>query len=349
MQRIHTVTQPITQQQELLCSWVATPMKTIAEHCAKSWSKNSFPINSLADALQESMKQIPQSVLCYLISLEGTVLSPSISFTTIDPSDQGKDVSQRPYFMEWDGKKDFFLSRLYTSTKTNLTCMTALQTVRIEGEIVALIAVDFDNSQNSCSRITAIQNHTQIKGDPSIRQQLFQQTRTITPMEEQIDAVHQLMNQLLLNHGVFYIEMKYSRSTATIRFIDYPYHDPFFTMEKLISANFSETLSKEPFSALSSVSDEQIMPVLKLFKSLRLADENIYLRSASLNIITGMVELNFSCDGTHYLPVADFLEKSSAFWLSNPVKQVKPPSDNTFSTVPHGHKNVPPPTPQPLH
>jgi hypothetical protein len=31
-------------------------------------------------------------------------------------------------------------------------------------------------------------------------------------------------------------------------------------------------------------------------------DENIDLRSGSLNIYNGIVGLNFSCDGSHYMP-----------------------------------------------
>jgi hypothetical protein len=44
-------------------------------------------------------------------------------------------------------------------------------------------------------------------------------------------------------------------------------------------------------------------------------DETIYLRSGSLNIINGIVGLNFSCDGSHYMPVEDFLEKGGDFWF----------------------------------
>jgi hypothetical protein len=57
--------------------------------------------------------------------------------------------------------------------------------------------------------------------------------------------------------------------------------------------------------------------VLKVFKALREADENIYLRAASLNIMNGLVGLNFSCDGTHYMPALDFLQKDLDFWIGN--------------------------------
>lgn len=310
MQFIHT----IAHQQGLFCSWVSTPLQAIAEQCATEWFEKGESSEELTATLQESMRQIPQYALCYLLSPQGVMLTPTISHTGCEQADLGKDVSLRPYFLEWNGDREFFLSHPYTSTKTNLPCMTALQAVRVEGEIVAIIAIDFDGGGKvqSFNRFVP-KEHTQVKGDPSIRQQLFAQTRTITLMEEQIDEANRHAAWMLLHHGAFYVQLHYSRSTATVRFTEKPYHDSIFTLEQLLNSN---TANRQPMSAFSVISPEQIMPVFELFKSLRLADENIYMRSGSLNVVTGMVELNFSCDGTHYLPVAEFLEKSAAFWLS---------------------------------
>ena len=44
-------------------------------------------------------------------------------------------------------------------------------------------------------------------------------------------------------------------------------------------------------------------------------DETLYLRSGSLNIFNGMVGLTFSCDGSHYMPWRELLEKSVDFWV----------------------------------
>jgi hypothetical protein len=60
---------------------------------------------------------------------------------------------------------------------------------------------------------------------------------------------------------------------------------------------------------------ELVRPVLAQFKALRFADETIYLRSGSLNVMNGMVGLTFSCDGSHYMPVDEFLDKSLDFWV----------------------------------
>jgi hypothetical protein len=57
------------------------------------------------------------------------------------------------------------------------------------------------------------------------------------------------------------------------------------------------------------------MPVLEQFRQLRFMDENIYLRSGSLNIFNGTVGLNFSCDGSHYMNYREFLDKELQFWI----------------------------------
>ena len=60
---------------------------------------------------------------------------------------------------------------------------------------------------------------------------------------------------------------------------------------------------------------DQVRQVYALFKSLRYIDDTIYLRSGSLNIINGMVGLTFSCDGSHYLAVEEFLDRDLQFWM----------------------------------
>ena len=67
-----------------------------------------------------------------------------------------------------------------------------------------------------------------------------------------------------------------------------------------------------PEQAVVPVND--VMLVLDRLRELRFADENIYLRSGSLNIFNGLVGLDFSCDGSHYMNHAEFLEKDMRFW-----------------------------------
>jgi hypothetical protein len=52
-------------------------------------------------------------------------------------------------------------------------------------------------------------------------------------------------------------------------------------------------------------------------RQLRLVDETLYLRSASINIFNGMISLTFSCDGTHYMSWSEFLDKDMSFWVGS--------------------------------
>jgi len=57
-----------------------------------------------------------------------------------------------------------------------------------------------------------------------------------------------------------------------------------------------------------------------LFESmrhLRLVDDTIYLRSASINIFNGLISLTFSCDGSHYMLWCKFLDKDISIWTGN--------------------------------
>ena len=73
---------------------------------------------------------------------------------------------------------------------------------------------------------------------------------------------------------------------------------------------------------MATISPGQVKACFEQFKRLRFGDETIYLRSSSINIINGMVGLTFSCDGSHYMPIKEFLDKEESFWLGNTVKEL---------------------------
>jgi len=75
------------------------------------------------------------------------------------------------------------------------------------------------------------------------------------------------------------------------------------------------SLSLSPRSSALKLPPERIRPVLERLKELRQVDENMYLRAGSLNVVNGLVGLNFSCDGSHYLKVEEFLSRDTRFWF----------------------------------
>ena len=75
------------------------------------------------------------------------------------------------------------------------------------------------------------------------------------------------------------------------------------------------SIGESKAASAAKVSPAEIRKTLEEFKALRFADETIYLRSGSLNIMNGMIGLTFSCDGSHYMSVQEFLEKDLSFWI----------------------------------
>ena len=75
--------------------------------------------------------------------------------------------------------------------------------------------------------------------------------------------------------------------------------------------------SKTPYPTAAKVQPESVRKVLESFRDLRFADENIYLRLASLNVYNGLVGLTFSCDGSHSIFADEFLQKGLAFWIGS--------------------------------
>jgi hypothetical protein len=65
------------------------------------------------------------------------------------------------------------------------------------------------------------------------------------------------------------------------------------------------------------VPQNDIPAVMDMFKSLRNMDETVYLRSASFNIVNGIVGLTFSCDGSHYMHYKEFLEWDLKKWFGH--------------------------------
>ena len=66
--------------------------------------------------------------------------------------------------------------------------------------------------------------------------------------------------------------------------------------------------------------------ILDEFKRLRMSDEQIYLRSASVNRFNGMIGMNFSCDGSHYIAHDEFFRRLREFGAGESADAAAPES-----------------------
>lgn len=154
----------------------------------------------------------------------------------------------------------------------------------------------------------------QIKGDPAVRGQLFQQQRAESLFDTNIDRVHEIVLSLLAHKGVFHTKIHYSSSQLTSWFARDPFCYEKFVREEVLEDSFLGRFPEGDYAGRTSLIEPQdIVRIFGEFRRLRLTDQTIYLRNGSVNLISGMINMSFSCDGTHYIGHKTFLAKLEKF------------------------------------
>ncbi len=158
------------------------------------------------------------------------------------------------------------------------------------------------------------QRWLQIKGDPSVRAFLFQQSRVESLFDSELDRIHDIVQTLLTRKGAFHVKVHYSSSQLTCWFSDDAYRYRVYVREEVLAADFIDQFRDVTLSHLQPLIDGQdTQAILAEFKRLRTTDETIYLRNGSINIINGLIGMTFSCDGAHYIDHKTFFEKLETF------------------------------------
>lgn len=150
----------------------------------------------------------------------------------------------------------------------------------------------------------------QIRGDPSVRQFVFEQARIANDFDKHIDEVLARVEVLILGHGVFHAKVHFSTGQVTLWLLEDPLRYRVHVKEEFLDPDICLAYPLQTYTSEAIIPSPEIPKVLGEFKRLRMLDHHIYLRSGSLNVVNGMVGLNFSCDGSHYLGYADFLARA---------------------------------------
>lgn len=308
----------ISAKKAALADAIESPMQAIADAMQALWSD----VEAQDALLAEQKKTVPYCHLLYVIDVNGRQLSSNVSHEGPDPTWQGQDLSQRPFFNNALPFRGMRLSRAYLSDRSLQTCITALHAVSHEDQLLGFLAADFNITDLPANKLTAVQSNKwrQFRGDPAVRSTLFMQERVPSLMDQHLNEVNILLDNLMSQHGVFHSKLHYSSGRCSLWLYDDPYHYRIHSVEEIINPEICLAYPQCPYPANARVAPEQILLVLERMKSLRFADETIYLRSSSLNIMNGMVGLTFSCDGSHYISVDEFLDKNDGFWFGNAVK-----------------------------
>jgi len=305
----------IRRQREALTSLLGETMFGLAQRCAGVMGARS----ALEELLREALPQLTYCKHLYVLDADGVQLTANISRDGADTAHFARDRSDRPYMQGIVGSTDFKLSDAYISRNKRRPSLTAIQVIRDgDGRRLGFLGADFDLRELPMTADALYEepdSWRQIKGDPAIRAGVFAQQRAQSQMDNHLAEVLPLMNELMLEHGVFHGKLHFSSSRATIWLVDDPYAYRILGIDELLDPDICFAYPRRPYFHRAIVPPGRIMEVFTLFERLRLADETIYLRAGSLNVVNGMVALNFSCDGSHYMRWDEFLARDSDFWL----------------------------------
>ena len=305
----------VHNQRIALAQLLSEPLAHIAQRCEPVWGQR----DQLDIILSETISTVPHCIFLYALDTKGVQISDNVSKTGLMPEHFGRDRSQRPYMREGIPSWGFLLSDAYLSARANRPSLTALQVVTRGGETLGFIGADFDLRDLPVTSEVYEESHDwrQIKGDPAIRGSVFQQCRTESLMDKNIKTARAIIEELITDRGMFQGVIHYSSSRATIWFVDDPFRYRILDAEALSDPDICLLYPARSYPEDALIPRKCIGSILRGMSTLRLADETLYLRSASINIFNGMISLTFSCDGTHYMSWEEFLQKDMSFWTGS--------------------------------
>ncbi len=314
MEPSDTLQQGIAHQREMLTQLLAQPLLQVAQASRDAWGDRA----KLDAVMLQFRPEIPHCKYLYALDTHGIQVSANASQEGLIPGDFGRDRSDRPYMAEVVPSNDFLLSNAYISLRAQRPSLTAIQIVRdANGKALGFIGADFDLRDLPVTRVLYEEPRywRQIKGDPSIRGTVFHQTRSDSEIDRHLYTILSVIEELMTAHGVFHVILHFSSSRAVIWLHDDPYRYRLLDIAALIDPDICLLYPSRPYPKDALVPVDKIRSLLRGFEQLRFMDEMFYLRSGTLNIFNGIVGLTFSCDGSHYIPYDEFLNKDHAFWV----------------------------------
>lgn len=306
----------IYHEREILAQLLREPIEQISRNAIAHWGDRK----GLEDVLQRYFASIAYCTALYALDTNGIQVTENIGRNGIQPGHLGRDRSRRPYMKEVVPAWGFLLSDAYISLNQHRPSLTALQVVRSDETVLGYLCADFDlrDLPVTAQLYQEPGDWRQVKGDPAIRNLLFQQSRVESPMDCTIEPSLTILEELLSQRGIFQCQIHFSSSQATIWLTSDPFRYRILDHEALTDPDICLAYPCQAYPENALIPQNQIGQILELFKILRLSDETIYLRLSSINLINGMISLTFSCDGSHYMHYVELLQKNAGFWLGAP-------------------------------
>jgi hypothetical protein len=307
----------IFRQREELARMLREPIALLANKCAPVWGDR----DRLNAVLLEGFSGIPYCSYLYVVGTDGVQISDNISNAGIMPGYYRRNRAERPYMKEAMPAWGFLLSDAYISLTAHQPSLTALQVVVSDAGALGYLGAGFELRRLPVTSALYQEpgNWRQVKGDPAIRSTLFQQTRTESPMDRNMQNALSILEELLTERGIFQCQIHFSSSQATVWTIDDPLRYRILDHEVLKDPDICLVYPSRPYPVDAAIPRADITRILDAMRALRMVDTTIYLRTASINVFNGMVSLTFSCDGSHYMRYDEFLAKGTTFWSGAPA------------------------------
>jgi hypothetical protein len=314
------IKQTIGEQRKVLADLFEPAMTNLAKQSIAIWHN----LDKLDQILFEQRPTIPYAHLIYAIDKYGKQISSNVSQDGIDCRMRGQDLSRRPYSVSLYPKRHFTLSSVYISNTTGAPCMSAVQPVIDEQQFLGFIVADFDIRRLPLSVSSDVRNQPlrfwQEQHKSEIQKQVSKRVDSL--LDTHVDEISIILNRLIVEHGIFHCTLHYSSGQAMLWHLDEPYSYHLYNTEQLLNPELLHKYQvRNDYAKRAVVSEREVKQVLEHFRTLRLADNKIYLRSGSINVINGMVGLTFSCDGSQYVAVNDFLDRNLSFWFTDQAAQ----------------------------
>lgn len=303
----------VLRQRNVLAERLSVPLETLAANCEPVWGNR----DELNKVLLNGFTSVPHGLFMYALDTNGLQISDNVSIDGLVPQHYGRDRSHRPYMREAVPSRGFLLSDAYLSLRVNRPSITALQVVKHGDQLLGYLGVDFDlrDLPVTSELYEESEEWRQIKGDPAIRSSVFLQCRIESPMDKDIDVALAIIEELIIDRGLFQAVIHFSSSRATTWFMSDPFRYRILDAEALSDPDICLLYPPHAYPDNALIPRERIPSILRALKKLRLTDETFYLRSASINVFNGLISLTFSCDGSHYMSWQEFLDKDESFWF----------------------------------
>ena len=307
----------IYRQREELARMLREPLAQLARKCVPVWGDR----DRLNVVLLDGFSSIPYCTYLYVVDIDRVQISDNVGKAGLLTEHYHRNRADRPYMQEAMPAWGFLLSDAYVSLSAGRPSLTALQVVISDADTLGYLGAEFDlrNLPVTSTLYQEPGSWRQVKGDPAIRSTLFQQTRSESPLDRNMQKSLSILEELVTERGIFQCQIHFSSSQATIWTIDDPLRYRILDHEVLKDPNICLLYPSRPYPADAAIPRTDIARILDAMRALRMVDTTIYLRTGSINIFNGMVSLTFSCDGSHYMRYNEFLSKGADFWTGMPA------------------------------